>query len=531
MVRTRRARISVAAAIAALALVAGACGGDDGGGGETSATVDDALRSGVQQGLGGGATSSTAPPKEPASMAEWEALWTEQRAEVVKRIKDNKWGKSADGRTVTGPEGFTIDLTKCPAGWSDTEGLSDTEVKIGHPTALSGTLADYGNISRGQIAIIDSYAQQGFFKDSLGKTRTVNYVMKDDGYDPARTIPLVDELLDSEKAFAIQTLGSPNTMKTYDKLNQRCVPHPLPITGHPAWGDPVNHPWTTTAGFAYNTEALLWGSFLDERMDEFGGSVKVAAIVMNNDFGKSYDSAFKAYIAQSPNKANFEFVTETIEPSTPTVKDPMTTLAAGAPDVFIGMTAGVTCTQILIESAENGLNEQAKYLFMPSTCKASSFVGKDKVGGDGSAADGWWIFGGGLRDINSVAEDNNPFIVWAREQIRAAGMDPKISGSFSNGVGAGWAMAQSLKIAGELDGGLTRTNFMVAWRAIDMTSPMLVTGLRFNMNGNKDAYVVEGSDVSRWNAAEQRWAPAGSVIDLSGQSTSCAWDQATGRCG
>ena len=33
---------------------------------------------------------------------------------IVKRIKDNKWGMSADGKTLTGPEGFTIDLSEVP---------------------------------------------------------------------------------------------------------------------------------------------------------------------------------------------------------------------------------------------------------------------------------------------------------------------------------------------------------------------------------------------------------------------------------
>jgi ABC-type branched-subunit amino acid transport system substrate-binding protein len=511
-----------------LAFVAAACGGDDGGEQETAATVDSGVRSGVEE-LETTTSAAEATP-DPTTIEGWETLWEEERAAIVSRIKENGWGLQADGTTVTGPEGFTIDLSKCPAGWSNTEGLTDTEIKIGHPTALSGTLADYGNISRGEVAILQHYSDEGFFIDSEGKDRKVNVVLKDDGYDPARTIPLVDELLDSERSFAIQTLGSPNTMKTYDKLNERCVPNPLPITGHPAWGDPVNHPWTTTAGFAYNTEAVLWGSFIEERIDELGGSVKVAALVMNNDFGKSYDSAFRAYIEQSPQAANIEFVTETIEPSAPTVNDPMTTLTAEDPDVFIGMTAGVSCTQAVIAAAENGLKESADYLFMPSTCKASSFVGKDKVGGDGTATDGWWIFGGGLRDINSTAEDGNVFIQWARERLQEQGIDPKTSGSFSNGVAVGWAYAQALKIAGELDGGLTRVNLITAFRALDMTNPMLLTGIRFNMNGNADAYVIEGSDVSRWSAAEQRWVPESGVIDLSGRSSNCAWDQAAGVC-
>ena len=28
----------------------------------------------------------------------------------------------------------------------------------------------------------------------------------------------------------------------------------------PAWGDPVNHPWTTGSLLNYNTEAVIWGA-------------------------------------------------------------------------------------------------------------------------------------------------------------------------------------------------------------------------------------------------------------------------------
>ena len=41
--------------------------------------------------------------------------------------------------------------------------------------------------------------------------------------------------------------------------------------------------------------------------------MKVAALVMNNDFGVNYDASFKAFLAQSPKKDQIEYVTETIE--------------------------------------------------------------------------------------------------------------------------------------------------------------------------------------------------------------------------
>jgi branched-chain amino acid transport system substrate-binding protein len=535
----RRTRVRLfGAGLVGLALLAASCGGDDSGtseGGSTGNTIDSGVKSGVQQALGGGSTTgggtaTTAAPA-PTSMDGWEALWAQQRDAIVKRIKDNHWGTSADGKTVTGPEGFTIDLSKCPAGWSNTEGLSDTSIKIGHTTALSGTLADYGNIPKAMNLVFDYYGKKGALKDSTGKTRTIDLIVKDDGYDAARTIPLVDELIDSDKVFAMWTLGSANTLKTYDKLNQRCIPQPLSMTGHPAWGDPVNHPWTTGQQLAYNTEAVLWGAFVEQHLSEFpDGKATVAALAMNNDFGKSYDAGFKAYLAQSPVKDKITYTTETIEASAPTVTDPMTTLAAKNPDVFIAMIAGTPCTQVITEAAQNGMKEDVKYLFQPSVCAASSFVGKDKVGGDGSASNGWWIVNGGAKDINDPAQFNDPYIAWARDLLTANGIDPKSSGSLGSGFFFSWAMVQALEIAGQLDGGLTRSNLIVALRSLDMTHPFLLDGIQFNMDGDKDAYFVEGGVYQTYDSAKQGWTSQGNVIDLSGKSTSCAWSQTSSTC-
>ena len=530
-----------------MSIVAAACGGSSSDTAETAGTVDANVKdevakqlgsdtsegTGTTEEAGGGSGGSTAGTKHPATLEAWEALWEKQRAAVVERIKSEGWG--SDGKTVTGPEGFTIDLSGCPSDWSETEGLSDTEIKIGHTTALSGTLADYGNIAKALEIVFRYYNDKGFFEDSEGKTRKINLIVKDDGYDSTRTIPLVDELIDSEKVFAMWTLGSPNTMKTYDKLNERCIPQPLSMTGHPAWGDPENHPWTTGLQLNYFTEAILWGAFIEERIDELtagDGKATIAGLVMNNDFGKAYDAGMKAFLAQSSMKDRIEFVSETIEPSAPTIKDPMTTLAAKNPEMFIAMTAGTSCTQAITEAAENGLKETALYVFMPSVCKSASFVGKDKVGGDGSAANDWWVIGGGAKDYNSPKYDDgsDAWIKFTRDLLAKDGIDFHTSGSFGSGMIFNWAMIQALKIAGELDGGLTRSNFIVALRTLDMTHPTYLEGIGFNMNGNADAYFVEGSDVAQYDAAQQQWIQQGGIIELSGKSANCVWDQAVGNC-
>jgi len=529
--------------VAGFSLIAAACGGGGGdGGSETAGTVDAGIQKGVSEALGttttaAGGTATTAKPaaKHPTTIDAWQALWKTERDAVVKKIKAGKFGIAADGKSALVSDGYTIDLSKCPSGWSNTEGLVNGEIKIGHTTALSGTLAVYGQIANGWQIYLGDVNAAGGIKDSAGKSWTFKLIFKDDGYDATRTIPLVDELIDAEKVFMMTTLGSPNTMKTYDKLNQRCIPQPLVMTGHPAWGDPVSHPWTTGEQMAYNTEAVLWGAFLEKNAAELkkvDGKITVAGLVMNNDFGKAYDAGFKAWLAQSPIKADIEYVTEVIEPSAPTITDPMTTLASKNPEVFLAEVAGAACTQAVIEAAQNGLKEKAKYLFQPSVCKANSFVGKDKVGGDGKASDAWWVVGGGTKALESQAFDNDIWATTARKRLEQAGIDWKTNPTYMTGSARwGWTVEQVFRIAADLDGGLTRVNLMVALRNLDMTAPFLLEGAKFNLAGNKDAYLTEASEFGRYDYTKQSFVQQGELIELSGKSKNCVWNQSTGLCG
>jgi hypothetical protein len=94
----------------------------------------------------------------------------------------------------------------------------------------------------------------------------------------------------------------------------------------------------------------------------------------------------------------------------------------------------------------------------------------------------------------------------------------------------GWPMVQALQIAGQLDGGLSRTNLILTVRTMDMTHPYVLPGIAFNMNGNADAYLGEGGIFQRWDVAKQLWESDGAPIDLSGRSKNCGWDASAGVC-
>ncbi|MEZ5265581.1 MAG: ABC transporter substrate-binding protein [Acidimicrobiales bacterium] len=526
-------------ALAGLSLLAGACGGDDGGSGGDAQTVASVDR-GIKDALAttttadGDTTATTEVAAEPTSMEEWEELWAKEREAIVKRIEENGWGLSDDGKTLTGPGDWTVDLTKCTAGWSDTQGIENGTLKISQAIALSGTYADYGNLGRAIDVMFKYYNGKGLFKDGDGKDLTIEYTMADDGYDPARTIPLVEEFLDSTKPFMLWTLGSPATLKTYQKVNQYCMPQLSSMTGHDAWGDPVNNPWTTGAPRpTYSTEATLWGTFIEQHLDEFptDRKIKVASLVQNNDFGNLYEAAFKQFLAGSDKlRDRVEFISEKIEAQAPTVIDPMTTLAAAEPDVWISMLAGVQCTQIVVEAANNGMKEAVKYKFMPQTCPGAGAIGKEKLGGDGSAGDGWWIMNPGVKDLKDPELADDPYIQWLRDELQKNGIDPDSSTQLGDGINYGFPVLQALLIAGDLPGGITRTNVLLAYRTIDMTSPMLRPGMRLHMDGLNDAYIAEAALFSQWDAAKQTYVDRSEVFNLDGKTKLCHWDQASAAC-
>ena len=438
-------------------------------------------------------------------------------AELTAGIEAGDYGVGDDG-VLRGPAGFEVSISDCPADWSDTTGITDTEIRIGHTTAQSGNLAAYGNIALGW----DNYNQWVNENGGVGGL-DITLITKDDGYVAAQTIEFVDELIEAENVFAILTLGSPNTLAVYDKINAECIPQPFVMTGHPAWGDPVNHPWTTGLQLSYSTEAILWGNWIrDNLADEL--PVKVAGLVMDNDFGLAYEKGFEAYAHANPDIVS-EFVPVRHDPAAPTLTNEVTTIAAAAPEVFISMTAGNPCLLAIQEVEAAGLLDTLSAAFTPSVCKGIAAY----MAPAGEAADDWWIVGGGAKDTTDPVYIDEPFIDFINTNLADAGLDPSIS-LYGTGYLYGYPYVEALRVGADLPGGLTRTNFILAVRALNIRHPLLLDGISFASNGAEDSYFVEGSDFSQFDADAQSWTIVGDIVDVNGGSPNCAWDKDNGGC-
>ncbi|MDG2111015.1 MAG: ABC transporter substrate-binding protein [Actinomycetota bacterium] len=528
----------------AFALLAAACGDSDSdgdstsAGGETDSTAAAADEGGDEEddsSIGGGLTqdaiedestaTTAASDAAPAEINTIDDVWAQAEAErdeivamLTAGIDAGDWGVGDDD-VLRGPAGFEIDLSTCPDDWSNTHGIVDGTLRLGQSFVRSGNLAAYGNITVGMETYFDFASEQGGL-DGLD----IVFITKDDGYVAAQTIEFVDELIESENVFSIHTGGSPNTLAVYDKINNECIPQPLVATGHPAWGDPVNHPWTTGLQMSYSTEAILWGNWIrDNLTDDL--PVKVAGLIMDNDFGLAYEKGFEAYVENNPQVVS-DWVPVRHDPAAPTLTNEVTTIAAAQPDVFISMTAGNPCLLAIQEVDSAGLLDSLKAAFTPSVCKGIAAY----MAPAGDAADDWWIVGGGQKDTTDPKYTSEPFIAWLNDHLTENGLDPAIS-LLGTGYMFAYPQVEALRIAVALPGGLTRTNFMLAVRSLDISHPMLLPGISFAANGTEDSYFIEGSDFSQFDAEGQTWNIIGDIVDVNGGSPNCAWDKDNGGCG
>ena len=165
---------------------------------------------------------------------------------------------------------------------------------------------------------------------------------------------------------------------------------------------------------------------------------------------------------------------------------------------------------------------------MPSVCKSATFVGKDVVG---DASDGWWIVGGGFRDLASPGEDDNPYVVWARELLADAGYDYKISGFYGVGLAFGWSRAQVYMVAGQLDGRPDPGQHDRRPAVLGHDPGRLPVGHQGQHERQQGRLLDRGLRDRPVRLGHAAVGPARvDIIELSGKSKTCAWNQTTSTC-
>ena len=160
-----------------------------------------------------------------------------------------------------------------------TPGVSSTQVLIGGTTPLTGIASAYSAVARGA----DAYFKYVNAHGGVNR-RKVKYLIRDDGYDPSRTIDQTRELVQQDKVFAIfNSLGTEQNQATRDYLNAVKVPQLFVASGATTWGrDYRRYPWTIGYQPNYIAEGTIYGRHVAKTTPK----ARIGVLYQNDDYGK-----------------------------------------------------------------------------------------------------------------------------------------------------------------------------------------------------------------------------------------------------
>lgn len=206
---------------------------------------------------------------------------------------------------LTGLVVTTLVLTACGAGGRDDDGdgdgngngggASDTgvtedTVKIGGHFPLTGVAAPgYSEIPTGAKAYFDYVNANGGVHG-----REIEYVVKDDGYNPTNTSKVTNELLLQDEIFAmVGGLGTPTHSAVVDQLNSEGVPDLFVSSGSLMWGDDVEaRPMTFGWQPDYESEGKIIGQYVAENMP----NAKVGLFLQDDDLGEDAEKGVRQFL-------------------------------------------------------------------------------------------------------------------------------------------------------------------------------------------------------------------------------------------
>jgi branched-chain amino acid transport system substrate-binding protein len=174
----------------------------------------------------------------------------------------------------------TLVLATVASGASTaTPGVSSTQVVIGGTTPLTGIASAYSAVARGA----DAYFKYVNAHGGVNK-RKIKYLIRDDGYDPSRTIDQVRELVQQDKVFAIfNSLGTEQNQAIRDYLNAVKVPQLFVASGATTWGkDYRRYPWTIGYQPNYIAEGTIYGRYVAKTTPK----ARIGVLYQNDDYGK-----------------------------------------------------------------------------------------------------------------------------------------------------------------------------------------------------------------------------------------------------
>lgn len=175
-------------------------------------------------------------------------------------------------------------------GGASDVGVTEDSIKVGGTFPLTGVAAPgYSEIPTGAKAYFDYVNANGGVHG-----RSIEFIVKDDGYDPTKTSSMTNELVLKEQVFAtVGSLGTPTHSAVVDFLNDEEVPDMFVSSGSLQWGDdPEAKPMTFGWQPDYEIEGKIIGQYVAENLPD----AKVGLFLQDDDFGADAEKGAQQFL-------------------------------------------------------------------------------------------------------------------------------------------------------------------------------------------------------------------------------------------
>lgn len=270
-------------------------------------------------------------------------------------------------RAVVALAGASLFATACGAGGSnddegsgggeggsasevegDTTGITDSSIKIGTHKPLTGVAAPgYSEIPTGAQAYFDYVNAAGGVCE-----RDIEYIVRDDGYNPTNTSQVTNQLVLQDEIFAMMGgLGTPTHSAVVDYLNEEQVPDLFVASGALAWDDPEGHPYTFGWQPDYTVEGKVMGTYIKEKYP----NAKIGLFLQADDFGRDGGNGLKQFVGNQVVKE------VTYTPTQTDISSQITQLKAAGADLVVGFNTPTWTALTQLQGLAQGFKPQWFY--------------------------------------------------------------------------------------------------------------------------------------------------------------------------
>lgn len=362
-------------------------------------------------------------------------------------------------------------------------GVTAKTVHIGGTFPFSGPAALYSAIPLAERAYFLYVNARGGVNH-----RKIQFTYHDDGYDPSKTVPLTQQLVEQDKVFAVYgSLGTAPVLATRAYLNSKKVPQVLVATGDSYWGtDYKKYPWTIGWQPDYPGEAKIYAQFITAKVPQ----AKIGILYQNDAYGQNYLNAFKAALGASGQAKIVS--AQSYDVTAASVQQQVVALKVAGANTFVLFSTPSATIQALVIATKIGWhptefvnNVSANELFMGLAVK------------NGASVEGA-ITAGYLLDPNAPSETNAPGAALGKKILDLYDQGHAIFDiNAMYGLASAWTFVEALKNAGNPP---TRAGLMKALLSLNLKgNPWLYPGFSEKTSAT-DHFPVEQLHLARYHA-------------------------------